>query len=606
MDNQIYNQIVNFIWSIADDYLRDVYVRGKYRDVILPMVVIRRLDAVLEDTKEQVLKTKEMLDNAGIVNQNEALCQAAGQSFCNASPFKLKDLTARAKQQQLKTDFIAYLDGFSPNVQEILEKFKFRNQIDTMIDADILGAVIEKFVSPTINLSPNPILDDVGDVKLPALDNHSMGTIFEELIRRFNEENNEEAGEHFTPRDVVELMADCVFIPIADKIKDSTYSCYDGASGTGGMLTVAQDRLNALAEERGKSVSIHLFGQEINPETYAITKADMLLKGDGDEAEHIAFGSTLSSDGFPSNQFDFMLSNPPYGKSWKVDADKMGGKKDIADTRFVTTFKDDAEFSMIPRSSDGQMLFLLNNISKMKESTELGSRIAEVHNGSSLFTGDAGQGESNARRYMIENDLVECIIALPENMFYNTGIGTFIWILSNRKDNKRRGKIQLIDATSLKSPLRKNLGKKNCELTADIRNQILDMYISMEENEYSKIFDNSEFGYWKITVLQPELDGDGNPIKDKKGQFKADKDLTDTEQIPFAYQGGIDAFIENEVKPFAPNAWVDEKKTQIGYELSFTKYFYKPVELRSLEEIIADIKALEQETEGLLNEIIGG
>lgn len=605
MDNQIYNQIVNFIWSIADDYLRDVYVRGKYRDVILPMVVIRRLDAVLEDTKEQVLKTKEMLDNAGIVNQNEALCQAAGQSFCNASPFKLKDLTARAKQQQLKTDFIAYLDGFSPNVQEILEKFKFRNQIDTMIDADILGAVIEKFVSPTINLSPNPILDDVGDVKLPALDNHSMGTIFEELIRRFNEENNEEAGEHFTPRDVVELMADCVFIPIADKIKDSTYSCYDGASGTGGMLTVAQDRLNALAEERGKSVSIHLFGQEINPETYAITKADMLLKGDGDEAEHIAFGSTLSSDGFPSNQFDFMLSNPPYGKSWKVDADKMGGKKDIADTRFVTTFKDDAEFSMIPRSSDGQMLFLLNNISKMKESTELGSRIAEVHNGSSLFTGDAGQGESNARRYMIENDLVECIIALPENMFYNTGIGTFIWILSNRKDNKRRGKIQLIDATSLKSPLRKNLGKKNCELTADIRNQILDMYISMEENEYSKIFDNSEFGYWKITVLQPELDGDGNPIKDKKGQFKADKDLTDTEQIPFAYQGGIDAFIENEVKPFAPNAWVDEKKTQIGYELSFTKYFYKPVELRSLEEIIADIKALEQETEGLLNEIIG-
>lgn len=606
MDNQIYNQIVNFIWSIADDCLRDVYVRGKYRDVILPMVVIRRLDAVLEDTKEQVLKTKEMLDNAGIVNQNEALCQAAGQSFCNASPFKLKDLTARAKQQQLKSDFTAYLDGFSPNVQEILEKFKFRNQIDTMIDADILGAVIEKFVSPTNNLSPNPIFNDVGEVKLPALDNHSMGTVFEELIRRFNEENNEEAGEHFTPRDVVELMADCVFTPIADKIKDSTYSCYDGASGTGGMLTVAQERLHALAEEHGKSVSIHLFGQEINPETYAITKADMLLKGDGEEAEHIAFGSTLSNDAFPSNQFDFMLSNPPYGKSWKVDAEKMGGKKDIADTRFVTSFKGDAEFSMIPRTSDGQMLFLLNNIAKMKESTELGSRIAEVHNGSSLFTGDAGQGESNARRYMIENDLVECIIALPENMFYNTGIGTFIWILSNRKDATRRGKIQLIDATGLKGPLRKNLGKKNCELTPDIRKQILDMYINMEENEYSKVFDNSEFGYWKVTLLQPELDDNGNPVKDKKGNFKPDKELTDTEQIPFNYQGGIDAFIENEVKPFAPNAWVDEKKTQIGYELSFTKYFYKPVELRSLEEIVADIKALEQETDGLLNEIIGG
>lgn len=724
MDNQIYNQIVNFIWGIADDCLRDIYVRGKYRDVILPMVVIRRLDAVLEGTKEQVLKTKKMLDKAGIINQTEALCQAAKQSFCNSSPFKLKDLTSRAKQQQLKSDFIAYLDGFSPNVQEILEKFKFRNQIDTMIEADILGAVIEKFVSPTINLSPYPILDDVDNIKLPALDNHSMGTIFEELIRRFNEENNEEAGEHFTPRDVVELMADCVFIPIADKIKDSTYSCYDGASGTGGMLTVAQNRLLHLAKKQKKKVSIHLFGQEVNPETYAITKADMLLKGNGEEAEHIAFGSTLSSDGFPCNQFDFMLSNPPYGKSWKVDAEKMGGKKDILDSRFVTAFKDDPEFSMIPRTSDGQMLFLLNNISKMKETTELGSRIAEVHNGSSLFTGDAGQGESNARRYMIENDLVECIIALPENMFYNTGIGTFIWILSNRKEPKRCGKIQLIDATSLKSPLRKNLGKKNCELTPEIRKQILDMYINMEENEYSKIFNNEEFGYWKVTVLQPlrqcvninvenvkktlsmlktmgidfkekeddiptvipsefldftminstvrtvkmpktigelkakemfgyfmrividlmkstpymdlkefenlfnehelakkhdmkyqaysdfmcffiEKNSDANIVY-KGGKMVADTDLTDTEQIPFTYKGGIKAFLKNEVKPFAPYAWVDEKHAQIGYELSFTKYFYKPVKLRSIEEIVADIKALEQETDGLLNEIIGG
>lgn len=605
MENQIYNQIVNFIWTIADDCLRDVYVRGKYRDVILPMVVIRRLDAVLEGSKDKVLKTKKMLDNAGILNQTEALCYAAGQSFCNASPFKLKDLTSRAKQQQLKVDFTLYLDGFSPNVQEILEKFKFRNQIDTMIDADILGAIIEKFVSPTINLSPNPILDDVGEVKIPALDNHSMGTIFEELIRRFNEENNEEAGEHFTPRDVIELMADCIFMPISDKIKDSTYSCYDGASGTGGMLSVAHDRLEVLAKECNKSVSIHMYGQEINPETYAITKADMLLKGEGEEAEHIAFGSTLSNEGFPSNQFDFMLSNPPYGKSWKVDAEKMGGKKDISDTRFVTSFKDDAEFSMIPRTSDGQLLFLLNNIAKMKENTKLGSRIAEVHNGSSLFTGDAGQGESNARRYMIENDLVECIIALPENMFYNTGIGTFIWILSNRKDANRRGKIQLIDATTLKSSLRKNLGKKNCELTPEIRAQIIDLYMSMRENEYSKIFNNNEFGYWKVTVLQPELDEKGNPVKDKKGNFKANKNLTDTEQIVFNYEGGIDSFLEKEIKPFAPNAWVDEKKTKIGYELSFSKYFYKPVELRSLEEIIADIKALEQETGGLMKEIIG-
>jgi type I restriction enzyme M protein len=474
-----------------------------------------------------------------------------------------------------------------------------------MIEADILGAVIEKFVSPAINLSPYPVLDDVGNIRLPGLDNHTMGTIFEELIRRFNEENNEEAGEHFTPRDVVELMADCIFMPIADQIKDSTYSCYDGASGTGGMLTVAHDRLEKLAKEHEKNVSIHLFGQEINPETYAIAKADMLLKGEGEEAEHIMFGSTISNDGFPSNQFDFMLSNPPYGKSWKVDAEKLGGKSDILDTRFVASFKDDPDFSMIPRTSDGQMLFLLNNVSKMKNATELGSRIAEVHNGSSLFTGDAGQGESNARYYLIENDLVEAIIALPENMFYNTGIGTFIWILSNRKNEKRRGKIQLIDATNLKSPLRKNLGKKNCELTPEIRKQILDMYMNMEENEYSKIFDNSEFGYWKVTVLQPQLDENGKPIKDKKG-YNVDKDLTDTEQIPFSYEGGIEAFMESEVKLFAPYAWIDEKKTQVGYELSFTKYFYKPVQLRSIEEIVADIKALEQETDGLLHEILGG
>lgn len=605
MDNQTHNQIVSFIWGIADDCLRDVYVRGKYRDVILPMTVIRRLDAVLEDTKEAVLDMKKRLDAAGVTNQNEALCNAAGQYFCNSSDFRLRDLTRRASQQKLKTDFIAYLDGFSPNVQEILEKFKFRNQIDTMIDADILGAVIEKFVSPTVNLSPLPVLDDTGGVRIPALDNHSMGVIFEELIRRFNEENNEEAGEHFTPRDVVELMADFIFLPIADQIKDSTYSVYDGTSGTGGMLTVSQDRLLSLAEKNNRTVSIHLFGQEINPETYAITKADMLLKGEGAEADNIAFGSTLSSDGFPSRQFDFMLSNPPYGKSWKIDADRLGGKKGIRDTRFVTSFDDNPEFSMIPRVSDGQLLFLLNNVAKMKETTEMGSRIAEVHNGSSLFTGDAGQGESNARRYIIERDLVEAIIALPNNMFYNTGIGTFIWVLSNRKNEKRKGKIQLIDATNLKSPLRKNLGQKNCELTKTLREQILQLFLDFDENEYSKIFDNSAFGYWKVTVLRPQLGEDGKPLSDKKGKLVPNKDLTDTEQIPLDYEGGINAFIEREVLPYAPDAWVDESKTQIGYEINFTKHFYKPVQFRELSEIVADIRALEAETDGLLAEVLG-
>ena len=666
MDNQIHNQIVNFIWSIADDCLRDVYVRGKYRDVILPMTVIRRLDAVLEDTKQQVLDMKAKLDAAGITNQTDALCVAAGQAFCNTSPFRLRDLTARSKQQQLKADFIAYLDGFSPNVQEILQKFQFRNQIDTMIDADILGAVIEKFVSKEINLSPNPVYvdDSKKEIKLPGLDNHAMGTIFEELIRKFNEANNEEAGEHYTPRDVVELMADLVFMPVKDQIKDATYSCYDGACGTGGMLTVAQDRLLELAEETGKQVSIHLFGQELQPETYAICKADMLLKGDGKQAEHISYGSTLSMDGNASRQFDFMLSNPPYGKTWKVDAEKMGGKKDILDSRFNAYLEDGTQLSMIPRVNDGQLLFMLNNVAKMKTDTPLGSRIAEVHNGSSLFTGDAGSGESNARRYLIENDLVEAIIALPEKMFYNTGIGTYIWVLTNKKEERRKGKIQLIDATSLKSPLRKNMGEKNCELIPELRSEIMDIFIEMKECEISRIFDNHEFGYWSITVERPlrlrvypdrtipadvfkkteELEAvnaaiQAVPISIPKDDWTAfakatklkaatlkkirpfitekdseaqpivgepDPELRDTEIIPFTYKGGIDAFVKNEVLTYTPDAWVDEKKTQIGYELSFTKYFYKPVQMRSMDEIVADLKALETETEGLLKEILGG
>lgn len=663
MDNQEYNSIVSFIWGIADDCLRDVYVRGKYRDVILPMTVIRRLDAMLEETKENVLIMKKQLDAAHIDNQWPALCNAAGQAFCNASPFLLKDLTSRGKKQTLEADFKAYLDGFSPNVQEILDKFKFRDQIRTMVDADILGAVIEKFTSSDINLSPKP-------GKLPGLDNHGMGTIFEELIRRFNEENNEEAGEHWTPRDVVELMADLAFYPVEDQIKDATYSCYDGACGTGGMLTVAQARLLKLAAKQRKKVSIHLFGQEINPETYAICKADMLLKGDGEEAEHIAYGSTLSLDGNPSRQFDFMLSNPPYGKSWKTDADKLGGKNEILDTRFNTYLPGGELLKMIPRTSDGQLLFLLNNVSKMKTDTELGSRIIEVHNGSSLFTGDAGSGESNARRYLIESDLVEAIIALPDNMFYNTGIGTYIWVLSNKKEARRKGKIQLIDATQMKSPLRKNMGNKNCEFTPDIRKEIVRIFLDMEESDVSKVFDNSEFGYWNVTVNRPlrlrvfpereipEKDEKGKvlfkkhmelldvrdavqeaaktaPFDDwdafakatklKKTQLKkirpyitetdteakevageADPELRDTENIPFQYEGGIHTFMEKEVLPYAPDAYVDEDKTKIGYEISFTKYFYKPVKLRDMKDILASLAELEKESEGVMDDIVRG
>jgi type I restriction enzyme M protein len=708
MNHVIHNSIVNFIWGIADDVLRDVYVRGKYRDVILPMTVIRRLDALLEPSKEKVLGMKKQLDGAGIANQHAALCQAAGEAFYNVSPFTLRDLKNRAKQQQLKADFEAYLDGFSPNVQEILDKFKFRNQIPTLIEADILGHLIEKFLDGRINLSPKPVQDVDGNELLPALDNHSMGTIFEELIRRFNEENNEEAGEHFTPRDVVKLMADLIFLPVKGDIESGTYLVYDGACGTGGMLTVAEERLAELAANHSKDVSIHLYGQEINPETYAITKADLLLKGEGAEAENMKYGSTISSDAFPSQEFDFMLSNPPYGKSWKTDLERLGGKGDIKDPRFVTQHAGDPEYKMITRSSDGQLMFLVNKLSKMKHGTHFGSRIAEVHNGSSLFTGDAGQGESNIRRWIIENDWLEAIIALPENMFYNTGIATYIWVLTNRKSEERRGKVQLIDATEWFVPLRRNLGKKNCEFSEEHIRSICDLVVNPVETGKSKIFPNQAFGYWKVTVDRPlrlavdlsparlerfvktcakakeeplanlasrvaetlgvgqhldfnafmdvcDADADKHSVKltakrkkllqselcdtredaapvlkkvHKPGkvtpdpihglfeavvggkhcvvEYEPDTALRDSEQVPLLEDGGIEAFFRREVLPYTPDAWIDPDKTLVGYEISFTRHFYRPAPMRTLDEIKSDIYALEHETEGLLDDILIG
>ena len=503
MDNTQLNWITNFIWGIADDTLRDVFVRGKYRDVILPMTVLRRLDAVLEPTKSKVLEMKVALDKEKVTNQDAALRSASGQAFYNTSPFLLRDLKSRKTQQTLKDDFIAYLDGFSPNVQDIIKNFEFRNQIGKLSESDGLGQLIEKFLDKDINLSPRP----VGE--LPGLDNHSMGTVFEDLVRMFNEDNNEEAGQHWTPRDAVKLMASLMFLPVANKIESGTYLLYDCACGTGGMLTVAEETLQEIATAHGKQVATHLYGQEINAETYAICKADLLLKGDGDAADNIVGGpaySTLSNDQFSSRTFDFMLANPPYGKSWKSDLERMsdeGSKKDVQDPRFVIEHAGDPEFSLVTRSSDGQMLFLANMLSKMKHDTPLGSRIAEVHNGSSLFTGDAGQGESNIRRWVIENDWLEAIVALPLNMFYNTPLATYVWVLSNRKAEHRQGKVQLIDAAQWFKPLRKNLGKKNCELAADDIQRICDTFLAFEETRQSKIFPNAAFGYWKVKVERP-------------------------------------------------------------------------------------------------------
>lgn len=602
-----HNQLVSFIWNIANDVLVNVYNKGDYRKVILPMIVLRRFDAVLEDTKKEVLAMKERLTAANIIQQDEALCAVAGQAFCNSSPFTLKDLKSRTNSQQLKLDFIAYLDGFSANVQDIITKFKFRNEIDTLVEGGVLGLLIEKFVDNRINLSNRPVLFDDGSVRLPALDNHSIGTVFEELLRRFNEENNvTEAGEHFTPRDIVTLMAEIAFVPIMDKITDSSYLIYDGACGTGGILSVSEERLQQLAEARGKRINTHIFGQELQPETYATCKSDLLIKGDGEEANNISFGSTISEDGKAGMKFDFCISNPPFGTPWKRDLENWGlkDKKDITDGRFLIAYDGNPAYSLVPNIGDPQMLFLANNISRMKDTTELGTRIVEVHNGSSLFSGNAGGGESNLRRYIIENDLLEAIIAVPEKMFYNTGIGTFIWIVTNRKESRRKGKIQLIDATGLKSPLRKNLGEKNCEFTPEINGQILRAYMDFEETPISKIFDNSEFGYWEITVDRPKRDEQGIIVKNKRGKIEIDKTLRDKEQVPLTYEGGIEAFVRNEILPYTPDAIVNTDDYVIGYELNFTKYFYKPKQLRTLDEIRADIRAIEESTKGLLNQIL--
>lgn len=663
MNHIQHNQIINFIWSIADDVLRDVYTRGKYRDIILPFTVLRRLDAILEPTQDKVLEMHEKLNQMKIDNQAPQLRKVSGYVFYNTSRFTFKKLLN--DPGSIRQNLENYLDGFSTNVQDIISKFKLRNQLATMEEGNITFPLIEKFCSSQINLSPKPVTDKDGKIIHEGLSNLGMGYVFEELIRKFNEENNEEAGEHFTPREIIKLMTHLIFDPIKDKIKEGTYLIYDPACGSGGMLTEAEN----FAKEINPKATFHLYGQEVNPETFAICKADMLIKEE--DPDKIAFGSTLSNDGFPSLQFDFMLSNPPYGKTWKIDQEAIvePKTKEIIDHRYKGIG--------VPRISDGQLLFLLNMVSKMKKDNELGSRIACVHNGSALFTGDAGSGESEMRKHLLENDLIEAIIQLPNNMFYNTGIYTYIWVLNNRKPKDRIGKVQLIDASNIFSKMRKGLGNKSNELKPEQITQITKIFLDNKETEISKIFDNTDFGYWNITVERPlrlsfqlsderlsslenaddyktliaslrqafgtsahhdfnlllkevEKSSKANGLKlkpkqkkefldavswrneeaepviksqDKDGiSYEADPELRDYENVPL--KDDIQAYFETEVLPFAPDAWIDETKTTIGYEITFTKIFYKYQPLRSLEDITNDILALEKETEGLLNEIV--
>lgn len=524
MNHTTHNKLVSFIWSIADDCLRDVYVRGKYRDVILPMVVLRRLDALLEETKEAVLEEVRFQKEEMKFTEFEdgGLRDASGYVFYNTSKWTLQGLhaTATNSQQILQANFEDYLNGFSENVKEIIAKFNLKRQVAHMANKDVLLDVLEKFTSPYINLTPNDKEDPEGK-KLIGLSNLGMGYVFEELIRKFNEENNEEAGEHFTPREVIELMTHLVFEPLKDNLPP-VMTIYDPACGSGGMLTESQ---NFIKDEEGaiKAMGdVYLYGKEINDETYAICKSDMMIKGNN--PENIRVGSTLSVDEFQGTAFDFMLSNPPYGKSWSSETKYIKDGKEVIDPRFKVMLNDywgqEEEVDATPRSSDGQLLFLMEMVNKMKplHQSPAGSRIASVHNGSSLFTGDAGGGESNIRRYIIENDLLEAIIQMPNNLFYNTGITTYIWLLSNNKAAERKGKVQLIDASQLYQKLRKNLGNKNCEFSQKHIEEITENYLKLAANSReidsetnaeveglaAQVFDNADFGYYKVTIERPQ------------------------------------------------------------------------------------------------------
>ena len=613
METKQYNSLFSFIWNIANDVLVHAFEKGDYKKIILPFMVLRRIDVLLEPTKQQVLDKKAFCDKNGLTEYEPFLTKVTGYPFYNTSAFTMSTLKNEIDPQRLKMNVIEYFNGFSEDVQDIIDKFKLRQQVDNLTEVGRLGSLLEKFTDGNINLSVNPVMEETTDEngnavmmeRLPGLDNHTMGTIFEELLRKFNEENNvTEAGEHFTPRDYVRLLADLAVVPIKDKLANNTYHIYDGACGTGGILTIAQEEIERIAKEQGKQVKTSIFGQELQADTYATCKADLMISGninkftyklDSGEHQYIAFGSTISQDGHAGEKFDFCISNPPFGTPWKEDLKNwgLGDKKEVIDPRFVhsseaslTTASEPISF--IPDIGDCQMLFLANNVSRMKD-TPLGTRIVEVHNGSSLFTGNAGGGESNLRRYIIENDLLEAIIAMPEKDFYNTGISTYVWVVTNRKEERRRGYVQLIDASNISTPLRKNLGEKNCETTKEDRRRILQLLMDFKETPESKIFRNEEFGYWQVPVLRPKRDKEGNIVM-KKGKVVMAKNRNEMELVPLLYPGGISAYYEKEVKPY--DSEVEFGEPTLGYEILFAKYFYTPTHLRSLEQVMDDVKEI--------------
>lgn len=566
------NQKADLIWAIADK-LTGVYKPHEYGEVILPLTVIRRFDCILSDTKDAVLKKYDEVKSLPM--KDVLLRKASGYEFYNTSKYTFERLLD--DPDHIEENFRDYLNGFSENVQDIIVKFKFDGHITTMANKGILFIVLKEFTTEKGNLHPNEI------------SNLEMGYIFEEIIRRFSEAHNEDAGQHYTPREVIQLMVNILFYDDNDILSGNNVAktIYDPACGTGGMLSVAEEYLHTL----NASTELVPFGQELNDQTFAICKADMLIKGNN--ADFIKDGNTLSDDQFKGQTFDYILSNPPFGREWKNEKAKV---EEEAKLGFGGRFGPG-----LPAASDGQMLFLLTTIAKMKEPSQGGSRIAIIHNGSPLFTGDAGSGPSEIRKYILENDLLEAIIALPNDIFYNTGIATYVWVLSNKKAGSvREGKVQLIDANKMFIKRRKALGNKRNDISEEQIAEITKIYGDFIENDISKIFDVADFGYTKIVVERPLLDETGRPIL-KKGKPEPDSNLRDTENVPL--KEDIDEYFKREVLPFAPDAWIDKKKSKIGYEIPFTRYFYKYEAPRPSSEIMAEILDLEKELSGSLKEI---
>lgn len=576
----------NFVWSIADQ-LRGVYKPHQYGNVILPLTILRRLDCILEPCRDEVRALAEKYDNP--VRLGIEVKKATGLGFYNTSPYSFANLLA--EPDSLRVNLQDYLEHFSDQI-DVFERFKFGNEIATLDEKGRLYLVVSKFAD--VDLHPD------------VVPNAEMGDLFEELIRKFAEASNEEAGEHYTPRDAIRLMVDLLFAEEDNGLteKGVIRSIYDPTAGTGGMLSVAEDHLLS----QNPDARLVLYGQEINDQSYAICKSDMIAKGQ--DASNIRLGDTLADDKFADKKFDFCMSNPPYGVDWKAS------EKAIKDERAATGHL--GRFAPgLPSVSDGQMLFLTHLASKMRPAHEGGGRAGIVLNGSPLFNGAAESGPSAIRRWLLENDLVEAIVALPTNMFFNTGIATYIWILDNTKQPERRGKVQLIDATSFWVKIRKNLGSKGREIDDDSRARILKLYDAFDaaDPDYSKVFNNTDFGYWTVTVECPLLDEDGTPVTDRKGNPKADAKKRDTENIPFTYGGNslgdggrdatIKAYFEAEVLPHVSDAWIDHKKTKVGYEIPFTRHFYKYVPPRPMSEIDADLEAQVAKILGLLREVEG-